>query len=342
MIARAALLAAAALLCAACGESNDGEPAATSSKRLVYTRALGLPNQAIWIGDVEGRHMRRLTRGNYGLVSPDGRTIATSRKAGIYAVDAENGAERFVAKGKPAVWLLDSRHLLAIQGRALVKLDVETSKAVVIDRAGALTWSLSPDGKAVAYEVLERESRTGLCDPKTNIYIADVDGGSRRRLTRDGRSSNPVWAPGWIAFALHPAGAGCFKPRVWKIRPDGTGRQAVMRRLPRRFAWNGYYGVRPYGWVGGRPIVLAAVISEWGPDLVLVHSRTGRARKPDLDPRPRSATGMPIDHPSKDGRHVLGAACGAEGPCTIWIYSVLSGRAREVITANVAYPHWNR
>ena len=36
------------------------------------------------------------------------------------------------------------------------------------------------------------------------------------------------------------------------------------------------------------------------------------------------------------------AACGAEGPCTIWIYSVLSGRAREVITANVAYPHWNR
>jgi hypothetical protein len=36
------------------------------------------------------------------------------------------------------------------------------------------------------------------------------------------------------------------------------------------------------------------------------------------------------------------AACGAEYPCTIRIYSVSERRGRELITGRVAYPHWNR
>jgi hypothetical protein len=51
---------------------------------------------------------------------------------------------------------------------------------------------------------------------------------------------------------------------------------------------------------------------------------------------------MYVDHPSRDGRYVVGAACGAELPCTIRFYSVAARRARELITGAVAYPHWNR
>lgn len=76
---RAAALLAVAL---ACGVWVAGARSQQHGGRyLVYTRAVSLPKQTVWIGDVEGRRMRRLTRGGYGLVSPDGETIAVSRRA---------------------------------------------------------------------------------------------------------------------------------------------------------------------------------------------------------------------------------------------------------------------
>ena len=131
---RAALLAAAALLCAACGTGDDTAPtAALSSKHLVYTKAIGKPQKAVWIGDVNGTRMRRLALGSYGLVSPDGRTIAISRRGGIYTVDPNGHGERFIAWAKPAGWLPDSRHLLAFQRRAFVNIDLDDRSADVIE-----------------------------------------------------------------------------------------------------------------------------------------------------------------------------------------------------------------
>ena len=115
-----------------------------------------------------------------------------------------------------------------------------------------------------------------------------------------------------------------------------------MRTLPNRLATLGRYGVRPFAWVSGSPLLLATIPTEWGAELALVNRRSGRARVADLDLRPRRERPMYVDHPSRDGRYVVGAACGAEGPCTIRIYSVAAGRARELITGDVRYPHWNR
>jgi hypothetical protein len=84
------------------------------------------------------------------------------------------------------------------------------------------------------------------------------------------------------------------------------------------------------------------VPTEWGAELALVDSRSGSTRKPDLDPRPRYTSPMYVDHPSRDGLHVVGAACGAELPCTIQIYSVSDGRAKHVFTGAAAWPDWNR
>jgi hypothetical protein len=341
VIRRAALLAVTALVCAACGDADRNAVAPAAADRyLVYTRALALPQQAIWIGDVEGRRMRRLTRGGYGLVSPDGKTIAVSRRSGIFTVRPDGGGEDFVAKGRPAVWLPDSRHLLAIQGKALVNIDLDDKSVVVIERADPATWSVSPDGTAVAYDLYE-ETR-GACAGKFDIYVADVDGGSKRRLTTDGRSSTPVWGKEQIAFAYRPGGSGCFAPRAWTMQPSGKQKQPLMRTLPEAFAGRGFYGVRPFAWVKGRPSLLATTPTEWGLVLAIVNTTNGRARMPDLDPRPGAVTPMYVDHPSSDGRHVVGAACGAEFPCTIRTYSVHDGRSRELATGRVAYPHWNR
>jgi hypothetical protein len=337
-MARAAVLATA-LVVAACAFTSD-EPRAAGGRYLVYTRAIGMPNQAVWIGDVEGRRMRRLTRGGYGLVSPDGAKIAVSRRAGIFTIRPDGRGGHFVARGRLGDWLSDSRHLLAIQQKAFVRIDLQDGSVDVIDPREVTGWSVSPDGQSIAYEVYRQRPPSGEC--WFDVYTARIDGTARRRLTTGGRSSSPVWGSKWIAYAYRPPGTGCFKPRIWRMDADGQNKAPVMRTLPMRFGTAGYYGVSPESWVRGRPLILATVVNEWGREVVLVDTRDGRARKPDLDPRPRAVSPMPFDWASSDGRYVVGAGCGAEFPCTIAIYSVLTGRWHEVATGRVAYPHWNR
>ena len=308
---RAALFAAAALLCAACGTGGDAAPdAALPSKHLVYTKAVGKPQQAVWIGEVNGTRMRRLTRGAYGLVSPDGRTIAIARRAGIYTVDPNGRGERFIARGRPAAWLPDSRHLLAVQQKTLVNIELDDRSVDVIERRQVTTWSISPDGTTLSYDVYLTRPPLGECG--FDIYSARIDGSEKRRLTTGGRSSHPVWGTDSIAFAYRPTGTGCFKPRIWQMGPEGGQRAPVMRTLPNRFATLGRYGVRPFAWVSDAPLLLATIPTEWGAELALVNRRAGRARVADLDPRPRRERPMYVDHPSRDGRYAVGAACGAE------------------------------
>jgi len=337
-VTRATALLAVAL---ACGVLASGaQPQRQADRYLVYTRAIGSSNQAVWIGDIEGRRMRRLTRGGYGLVSPDGETIAVSRRSGIFTIRPDRSGGRFVARGRPTEWLPDSRHLLAVQRKALVRIDVVDGSVDVIDRREVLASSISPDGQSIAYEVNRRRVPSGEC--WFDVYAARVDRSARRRLTEGGRSSTPAWGAKWIAYAYRPPGTGCFKPRIWRMDADGGSKAPLMRTLPERFGNTGYYGVRPFAWVKGRPLLLATIPTEWGAELALVDIRDGRTWKPDLDPRPRYRRSMYVDDASGDGRHVVGAACGAELPCTIQIYSVLDGRRRDVITGSAAYPDWNR
>jgi hypothetical protein len=334
---RAALLAVALVASACMGEKDDAEPVA---RYLLFTKAIGQPQEAVWIGDVSGRRMRRLARGVYGLVSPDGTKIAVSRREGIFTVDPDGGGEHFVARGRPAEWLPDSRHLLAIQAAALVNIGVEDGSTDVIEQRKVGTWSISPDGESIAYEIFRDPPGAREC--WFDIYTARLNGDSKRRLTAGGRSSNPVWGEDWIAFAYRPRRTGCFAPRIWKMRPDGSEKQPIMEQLPPRFSSNGYYGVRPFSWVRGRALLLATVPTEWGSELALVDPRNGSTRKPDLDPRPRYTSPMYVDHASLDGLHVVGAACGAEFPCTIQIFSVADGRAEDVFMGTASWPDWNR
>jgi hypothetical protein len=229
--------------------------------------------------------------------------------------------------------------LLVTQGEAFVNIDVEDGSVDVIERRKVGTWSISPDAKSIAYDVFRDPPGPREC--WFDIYSARVNGDSKRRLTTGGRSSNPVWGPDWIAFAYRPQGTGCFAPRVWKMRPDGSEKQPIMQQLPRRFS-SSYYGVRPFSWVRDRALLLATIPTEWGNELALVNSSNGSTRKPDLDPRPHNTTPMYWDHPSLDGLHVVGAACGAEWPCTIQIYSVADDRAKDVFTGTASWPDWNR
>jgi hypothetical protein len=292
----------------------------------------------VWIGNVDGGHMRPLAQGLYGVVAPDGATVALARRRGVFVIRPDGSGERFVAAAKPAAWLPDSRHLLAILRKAFVRIDTRDGTVDLIERGAVVAWTISPDGESIAYDVYDAANRN-QCG--WDVYSARVDGTDRRQLTRGGRSSNPVWGESSIAFAYRPPGTGCFKPRIWLMDTDGGKRAPMMRRLPARFATSGYYGIRPFAWVRSRPLLLATVPTEWGSELALVRTRDGKARKPDLDPRPRSRKPMYVDQASRDGLYVVGDECLAERPCRIWIHSVLDRRSRR-LAFDAAYPNWNR
>jgi hypothetical protein len=342
VIRRAALLLAA-LVCAGCVRDSESEPI---RRYLVYSKGGMWPNHTIWIGDVDGRNMRRLTRGEHGLVSPDGEAIAITRPSGVRLMRPDGSEERELGRGRAAGWFADSRGLLVFRRDALVSVDTEDGDESVLvpDIALLRGWTVSPDGERLAYGLARKEARSGECGEYSDVYVVDGDGGSRRRLTRDGRSSDPIWGDGTIAFAREPVKPPCALPKsgIWTMGENGKDLRAILPRAPRRFAWNGYYGLRPHSWVSGGSLLIAGVRTEWGDELALVDTRTRRIRRPDLDPRPVYRRHMYVDYVSRDGRHVLATGCGAEYPCTISIFSVPRRRIRDLITGRVGEAHWNR
>ena len=355
---RAAILAAV-LFSAGCSLDSNTDDQPRTARYLVYTKHVGLAAESVWIGDVDGRSMRRLVRGYGGLVSPDGRTVAFHRCTGsfddcqlgdapvaVYVVEPERGDPRRVEGITQAQqWFPDSRHLLAWRAGRLVRVDTGgDGRDVLVENADLLRgWSVAPDGR-LAYAQARKDEPWGLCREDVDVYVVGADGRGRRRLTTDGRSSDPVWAAGGIAYARHPVRPGCTSPAagIASMRQDGSSRRDIVFPAPARFASNGYYGLRPYGLVRGRPLLLAGVRTEWGNELVLVDTRNGRVRRPDLDRRPRRTRPMYVGYVSTDGRHAVGTACGAEFPCSINVYSVLEGRGRTLASGRVAGAHWNR
>jgi hypothetical protein len=354
-VTRAATLLVAALVSAGCVRDSEPEPV---GRHLVYTQDLAWPKTTIWIGDVDGRRMRRLIGGFNPLVSPDGRRVAFNRcrvasencRVGLspgklYTVSPKGGAPELVSQSFSADgWFPDSKHLLSVDGR-IAKLNVDTGKQTVLARPPRqlLGWSISPTGDEVVYAVLGKGVPTHICPFKGDLFVAQADGGGTRPLTAEGRDSDPVWVADAILFAREKRGCRLTPSSgIWTMHPDGTEIRPIVRVAPRRFAWNGYYGLRPHGRVTGASLLLAGVRTEWGDELALHELTRRRVRRPDLDPRPRYGRSMYVDHVSRDGRHVLAAGCGAEAPCTITVFSVLHRRARDIVTGRVGEAHWNR
>jgi dipeptidyl aminopeptidase/acylaminoacyl peptidase len=343
-VTRAAALFLAALVSAGCVRDSEPQPV---RRHLVYSKGQAWPNHTIWIGDVDGRNMRRLTRGEYGLVSPRGDVIAITRPSGVRLIRPDGVEEREIGRGRAAGWFADSRHLLLFRRNALVSVDTDDGDETVLvpDTALLRGWAVSPNGERLAYGLARKETRSGECGEYIDLHVVDSGGGSRRQLTHDGRSSDPIWGgDGRIAFAREPVKPPCAFPKsgLWTIHENGGELQPVVPEAPRRFAWNGYYGLRPYAFASGRSLLVAGVRTEWGDELALVDMETRRIRKPDLDPRPRYRRNMYVDYVSRNGSHVLATACGAEYPCTISIYSVLRHQARHLVTGRVGDAHWNR
>ena len=169
------------------------------------------------------------------------------------------------------------------------KTEVE-SRLVMVDRRGGKTvlpfppalfetFQLSPDGKHLV--ILNR-----VLGP--DIWIYDLQQGSRTRVTTDGMSGYPIWSPDgkWILYSSGVRGRG----QVVRELADGSGKREVLERA----GANAPYSLSPDGRclaVSGAdsatandvkvidllsaaaPVVVAGTAaSEWGPSF----SRDGK------------------------------------------------------------------
>ena len=80
--------------------------------------------------------------------------------------------------------------------------------------------SWSPDGSQIVFAGSDRD-----------LWIMDVDGGERTRITQDAtHQSNPAWAPdgSLIAYCSLPVTAGLLgSDDIWVIEPDGSNPQQL-------------------------------------------------------------------------------------------------------------------
>jgi len=171
-------------------ELLTGERGIFSSRLAFVKRTSG--GKAVFVSDVHGRNMRRLT--DEGVLSllpewgPRGRTVLfTSYLKG------NPDLFRMTLAGRKLEWLSNKRGL----------------------NTGA---NVSPDGSHIAL--------TLSIDGNTEIYVMDWHGKNLKRLTKSwGQDVSPTWSPDGSQLAFVSSRSG--QPHLYTMNADGTGPKRI-------------------------------------------------------------------------------------------------------------------
>jgi len=335
-----AAVALVALVAAGCS-SGGGSDTQPSERHLVYVHGDGVEQASVWIANVSGEHARRLTRGSLGVLSADGRTVAVSRGSkGIYLISSKGRDLRRLTPHalRPQAWSGDGRTLFATveAERAvpeLVAIDRDSGKTRTVARGSLYGFDVSPDGDRIVYSRAPEATVEGICGDAFDLYVEDVDGDNRQRLTHDGLSAFPAWGASRIAFAHFQASSSssteqCSAPGVSTIDPDGKNEHAIVRRTPDSLTLLGFYGFQPLAWLDDRRL-LVGLRSENGTEGTVLDTKSHKLRR----------LNDYTDDASSDGRFAVGSG-GDRGPA-VSILRVSDGM-RLLHRNNACCPDWNR
>jgi len=146
-----------------------------------------------------------------GLETPPAGGLPTSDYRYIDRLSHVFNGRGFVYDSRPQLWVVD---LGSGDARRLTNVDWAVDMPA---------WS--PDGTRIAYCTNERPDAD--FDPRSHIFVVDVDSGRRTRVTDNGRAdfSAPVWLPDGLTIAClghrFPAHAGS-RSDVWLFAADGS------------------------------------------------------------------------------------------------------------------------
>ena len=170
--------------------------------------------------------------------SPDGTQIAVARcdgkNDGVYVVPALGGAERRLTNGgcqysvsPPLAWISEGKEMLMVDHCStahpfgVVLFSLVTGEKRCLTDFGAmensncpLWFSLSPDGKTVAFTV-----PTGAGPCQGDIYTIPLTGGTPHPVTAGGRSYALTWTPDSKSIVFWSNRTTLFS--LWRVSANG-------------------------------------------------------------------------------------------------------------------------
>lgn len=168
-------------------------PAEAATKRLVYVKGSASVG-TIYSAHADGSHQRKLKRGAYPALAPDGRWVAY--------VNADRDELRFVlpSGGEILQTTIDDRELfrpgfspdakkvgVTSSSRLYVNV-VDTGETIRTPKGAVAGWSFSPDSKRVVYSRAK------------DLYVLDLSTKRSSRLTNGAGAVNPLWTARGIVY----------------------------------------------------------------------------------------------------------------------------------------------
>jgi hypothetical protein len=207
-MARRGLFLTIALVLAACGSTA---PAAAAPSRLVYVKGTAFLG-TIYAARADGTHKKKLQRGAYPALSPNGRWIGyvsanrrelrlIPRSGGEFLQTTISDRDLFTVEFSP-----DSKLVGVTSPTRLYINDINTGETIKTARGRIAGWSFSPDSKQVVYAKAAVGSEYGS---PSDLYVLDVAARKSSRLATAGL--NPLWtSAGVVHDRLGEISAGGF------------------------------------------------------------------------------------------------------------------------------------
>jgi len=313
-------------------------------------------NSTVFVAGDDGSGARKVEAGHNPHVAPNGLSVAYLHEG------AKNAQELKVAPptGGPGktlmtnlreafyiTWSPDSKTIAALRGpelgkRKLVVIDVATGLQSVIAQGFFSGFSFSPDGSEIAYAVAKSEKYP----PRSDVFrfpvpipgVVNVRAPEAVRLTKDHRSSQPLWGPQQIVFVKTLGKNRRYGPKNELFLMNPQGKQ--VKRLTNTKVPPLLQGLFPTDWSANGSRLLTEFQGQDTSYAVVVNPKTG-AQRPVAGTGESGFVGTDL---SADGSLVLGFNGGFDvGLRANKVQTVPYGGGKPKTLVKEAYePSWNR
>jgi Tol biopolymer transport system component len=327
---------------------------APSGATLTYVR--GELNPRVFVAEDDGSGAVKVGKGRTPRVSPDGQSVAYLREGTKNAQELKltpaAGPTRTLLVGwresSTFAWSPDSKTIAALRGpeigkRHLVLIDVASGKQNFVASGYFSGVSFSPDSTEIVY------ARSGSEDfpPRGDVFrfpvpipgVVNVRAPEPVRLTRDHRSSDPLWGPtGQIVFVKTvEARKRKYGPKNELFLMNPQGKQ--VKRLTTTKVPPLLQGLFPTDWSADGTRLLAEFEGQDTSYAVTVNPKTG-AQSPVAEAGENGFVGAAL---SADGKQVLGFTGGFDPSGDHKVATVPYGGGKlQVLAKNAFEPDWSR